>query len=63
MDEVIKSNIPDVVLQAVVMKLQNTFGEALHTKKFAVRSSATGNSHFYKTFQLIHFIMHSNNPC
>lgn len=42
MDVVVKTNIPNGVLQAVVKSLQNAFGDHLHTKKFAVRSSATG---------------------
>lgn len=42
MDEVIKTNIPGTVLEAMVKCLQKHFGEELHSKKFAVRSSATG---------------------
>ncbi|KAF8792171.1 putative phosphoenolpyruvate synthase like protein [Argiope bruennichi] len=42
MDEVIKSSIPDPILQAVVTNLQNAFPDRKHDHKFAVRSSATG---------------------
>ncbi|XP_035206924.1 uncharacterized protein LOC118181831 [Stegodyphus dumicola] len=41
-DEVVKTNIPDTLLQAIVKTLQKVFQDNMHTLKFAVRSSATG---------------------